>query len=195
MKTSSRDAALALCLPAMLTGMVYLWAFGRAAVKRSNDKQAEAHKAAEKTPSPDTLQAAHQTLEAIERRVVEEREKSVALQRSQAAFAANYAAGKQRSTALSRISKVLNEHDIGLASCSRVETGAPKDVVQLSQKLSAAAPELWRIESVGTYRDMLNALHDLRNASEFIVPLSIEMQPASSDDEDSAQKWSLTVWI
>jgi hypothetical protein len=113
------------------------------------------------------------------------------------------AAGSDRSRSLGALTRQMAASGLRLVTVSQVNTGNKTqgqpvtDVEWLSQKQNMPAPEYWRVELVGSYGQMLDALKALSSSAEFIIPLTIEMESAEkkSSDGKTLQKWALVVWI
>jgi len=54
-------------------------------------------------------------------------------------------------------------------------------------------PEVWRIEFVGSYRDMLAALDQVGRSDAFIVPLAVAMEVLP--DDTTRRSWTLWLWV
>ncbi len=66
-------------------------------------------------------------------------------------------------------------------------------VKRLSDKNPSFKAQLWKVDFVGQYRDVVLALGKLPEACPLAIPIELNMHPSSSGS--AARRWSLVLWL
>jgi hypothetical protein len=197
MKTN-RDKWLACLLPALLTAIIYIFGPGKTEQQAFSTAQTQLAKA-EEVPTPNTgakqsaLLDANNRLAAERKRAGELKSAAVKLPGIDVAHPAS------RSDVLRTLSDLLAAKHLKLTNSTLLQKDAakllPKQTDALAKRLSeqGAAPhaEFYELEIDGEYPKMLEAIQEIDRSGQFIVPVSIEMEP----QKNGGLHWRLTVWI
>lgn len=201
MTKSERDQWTLILLPAIVTGMIYVWGYARGANNALAAAKAMRAKVQQDAPEIARLGAKQAALEKLEADLGQQKTKAASLLTTQTSLVGKYGNPEAQTVALSRVSSLFSRWNISLVTSSRVKESSYKAVDDFCKKQKLDAPEFWRIEAVGTYAEMANAVRELSQTSEALIPVSLEMQsvggladPADSD-EQALQKWTLILWM
>lgn len=80
--------------------------------------------------------------------------------------------------------------DSGKAS---VSPAVAKLAKQIADKGSQRAPQLWRMQLIGTYANVLHSLQELSSGEALAVPVALSMK--QPETLGSAREWYILVWI
>lgn len=192
---NSRDTWLKAALPALLTGIVYIFWFMRPATQVLSTTQAEAQRLKGDVPPASQLDARLREVTELNA----QRDKSAQPKLINVMFTPK--AAHDRAASIQKLTEVLGQRGLVLSSSEVIDNSAeqvlPTDVDAISKKLvqeyGVAKPRLWRVKASGTYLSMTEALRDLGTIEQMIVPISVDMQAESEDEKNLI--WTLTVWM
>jgi hypothetical protein len=196
---TARDKVIAALLPALLTLAGYNWLYGRAASQQLSALNARLASAQTTNANESALYEKRRAVELLKKSIATEEEKKKLVQPRATLPSPSRA---DRSQSLRTLTRQLADSGLTLVKTmrtdTRVSTGQTQtDMAWLAEKQNMPMPEYWRIELLGSYAQMLDALKGLAASSDFIVPLTVEMESAnkSSPEGASLQKWTLVVWL
>lgn len=199
MTLSPRDKIIAALLPALLTLVGYNWLYGRPASQQMSALDARLASSQASPVDVSFLDEKRRAVEQLNAALATAEEKKKLAQPRAALPSPNR---PDRSKSLRTLTRQLADSGLTLVKTSRSEARvsagpASTDLGWLAEKQSMPAPEYWRVELLGSYAQMLDALKGLAASSDFIVPLTVEMEAAnkSSAEGESLQKWTLVVWL
>jgi hypothetical protein len=207
MSMGARDKMILAFVPALLTVGIYSWMYARPMTQEVSGYNRKLAEMDAQPVNPILVAEKTKTYEVMSAAV--SREKARASAHMPHAQLPSPVKQGDRSGTLRVLSRQLSDAGLQLvtsqpytpASTARTaptgSTGQQGDIEWLAQKQNLPAPEYWRIELVGSYGQMLAALRSLSSTTEFIVPLTIEMESANkyASDGKALQKWVLVVWI
>jgi hypothetical protein len=199
--TTRREKMLMLVLPAAV--ILGLYGFKLAGLRQRSTAAAAGLVAAQKArPTPAQLTAEHRRLAEtsaqaaeIERKSAEWKVRWQKLQRSRGADS------PLRIEAIEGITALLNHNRLQLIEGQPAETGdgarlpAALDRVatQLAEKNQRPKVQLWRLEFVGSYEDVVRALDEINDTQPLAIPVHLQMQEARLTTR--LRHWTLFLWI
>jgi hypothetical protein len=198
---SRREARLLMILPALLIAAGYLFFFEQpnsAALRRLEKSLAASTRTAVPAPRMEVAQRAVVLLEAQ----VKAGQHKTTDAHPTSALPAQWTTPLERLDALGAIASVFEAHSLVLIDSSQQPDADGHSVVPrpfqeyaktLEREAHYAAPQVWRVEAVGSYVDVLAALQELGRRNSFIVPLAISMQ--TLPDDATRRRWSLWLWV
>ena len=197
MGPANRTRWLLAVLPAVVTAVAYSWTYGRSAQERFNCGCMDQIEAEHARPAPQTLASARRAAEDLARQA-EELGGRARRQASSAALSASEPAAcpAVHMHALSKLMRtnrlvLVETKRAGACAGERKESCVADGLRKLAEQRPGTPPELWTVEVVGTYAQVVSALRDLNGSREPIVPAGVSMQPLSG----ALRKWSLWFWI
>lgn len=186
MNLSPRDKWMCAIIPALLTGLIYQYAFIHPvgvdieSIQKRLDTQGPlaARQAALKQAEADHAQLLH--------RVADMKKPGI----TRLHF--------NRTAALQQISKLCESGGLTLVSSSP-DTAAklPPSIDQVASLLASPAdslpPQIWRLELQGSYPAMVEFLDGLGATPTLVVPLNLGLQPNAEDTRPL--NWTVSVWL
>lgn len=219
MTLSNREKWVVIGLPALLTGLVYVFFPGSYANARLASYNEQIKKEREKPLSPQEIKEVSSENQKIQDALKTNREKAVTLAKLQPEkFGSLFSSDEDRGEPLRVISKAIEDHGLFLVKSEKLDsqgrTALPKymheKLARLSETFNPPTPQIWRIEVLGSYTRMKEVCDELMKSKAFIVPLNVTMEPSrkratnekASDVASEAVmnaggvfKWTLTVWL
>jgi hypothetical protein len=192
MKSNPREKWMLVCLPAILTAIVYSWGFAR-----KNGVMLTAARTQLQEVSAQGNGKLNLTRKTQELTRLEDQFDAYAERKQAAVKARGDVSGSNRTVALKRLAAAADSSNLVLIQSSAItdSTAKQRQLAALSKGMEMPAPQLWRMELCGSYLDMLKMLEELKNADAFVVPVDVKMEPLKDETESPAMKWTLTVWI
>jgi hypothetical protein len=104
-----------------------------------------------------------------------------------------------RNIAMQQISQLCETHRLSLSE-TKLELGDGKLPASLKtaetsliKSASGPPPQVWRIELVGSYSNVMKLLDGLQHTQALIVPLKVFMQ--ADKNERQPTTWAMTLWL
>jgi hypothetical protein len=195
---SEREIRLVMLLPAVLVVAIYACAFDQPHRAQVNALRQAAAQAGDHLTSQGQIQRAKADITMLQI----DREKHRAAAATQLTLPTRWTSPAGRLNALADINAVFDAHSVFVVSTAHLPDTAMHGVAPQSlqdfaaavgRQLHAQVPQVWQIEVVGSYADVLKALGELGRGDAFIVPLGLSMEPIGA--ETNYRHWSLWVWV
>ena len=221
MNLTTRDKWILAVLPAIVTGLFYMYGQGGAAQRRLTQARAELEKERAEPVNVKALAAVATESDRVQDALAAARETSARLTAANPARLAVPA--EERGEALRTISNSISAQGLFLMNSTRVPgTENPATIRQLLNAWSQLPPvykvpsvQVWKLEVWGSYTHFARLCDDLAASQKFIVPLSVTMEPlpqknerdtpAAATPRDAALqsalqsggifKWTVTLWL
>jgi hypothetical protein len=197
---SLREVRIVLLLPALIIVGIYVFAFALPHETHINTTRASAAKE-RANPVPDAqLRRAGADVTMLTQQIETEKHRTAG--EPSISLPARWTTSSGRLNAVAQIDSVFKAHALYILSTSpqpntAISTVAPQSLQDFAGAVArdghAPVPEIWKIELVGSYGDVLNALDELHRSNLFIIPLGLSMAPL--DDQSGYRRWSLWLWV
>ena len=193
-----REIRLLVVLPAVLVVGVYAFFFARPQSALISGVRQQTAIARQKPVSGDELKSIRQQVSLLKEQI-----KSRAATRQSLILPKQWTSPSGRLDAMAAISSVFDSHSLYIVRTAHVADGpgnsmAPKSLRDFADAVAkeghSPVPQVWQVDVLGAYGDVLAALRALDRCNAFIVPLGISMDPIS-EDEPKYRRWSLWFWV
>ena len=194
MKLTSRDRWLLAILPALLAAIVYIFAVNRPqgdALRDLGDRLAASR--AQAVPA-ERIQAQRAELRQVRGAVASKRSGIAA---GRPADPRRYGTPADRPASLAALSGLLETRQVVVAGMAKLAdadakaTGAHGALPARAAAEKETQPELWKLDLVCEYSQILDVLRAIPQLAPVIVPMRLSMDAAESDSP--LRRWSLVV--
>ena len=201
-KLSIREKWLLTAVPALIVVIVYAFAFYRPQQASLADNTQRLHTLQKDAIPASQVQAKRNELACNQEQIQVVRRELAALEGRPAVLYAGIAQDGGEANLLAKVSRVLLDRSIVVVASSRApdnESGAamPADVRETTKRSSTSAKGgstgVWRLDLVGSFVNVREALDGLAKADGLVVPVGISMEPVG--DDETVHRWKLWIWM
>jgi hypothetical protein len=199
---SPREVRIVLLLPALIVAGIYVFAFDWPHQTHLNDLRTAAARERENPVSDAQLRYAGAEVTVLTQQIEMEKRRAASTTQPSLMLPARWTTPSSRLNAVAQIDSVFKAHALYILSTSRqpntaISAVAPRALAEFAGAVvhegHAPVPEILKIELVGSYGDVLNALGELNRSETFIIPLGLSMD--SLGEQTGYRRWSLWVWV
>lgn len=197
MTLTPRDRWICAVLPALLAVVLFQWFYAGPLQRQTNESLKALEEERARGTQPAALSDALRLNSAAEADLAAEKAKAEALKAALAKLTIG-AGGVNRPATLQSVCKLCERHGLLVVSTRREEQATLARTLEpiaraLREQTPSAPPQLWRLELQGGYADMTALLEALSEATEFVVPISVNMN--LGEYENIPAVWVLTLWM
>jgi hypothetical protein len=198
---SNREIRLLMLVPALVILTVYAVVYERPLCLQINTLNSAIGKIQENPVAPSQLDRANVEIVILTSQIDLEKRHLAASTQPSLALPTWWPTSDGRVSALAGIDAAFDSHAVQVLTTSHLPAGSISGIAPRSLQDFAAAvtreghsqlPQVWRIDVIGSYADVLAALSDIGHRDAFVMPLGISME--SINPETTYRKWSLWIW-
>lgn len=198
---TDREKILLMLAPPVLIGLFYLWKLPQIEGNRAAAERA-LQAAQKEQPVAAQVAAAHTALAKANNEMAALDEATRASQEQWSELEGARSSGSQaRIRAIEGLTLILKENNLQLIDASPEEgTDAkklPPALEQVAKALgtnqSGGSVQLWNVQFVGRYEDLVRALEALADDEPFAIPVHLKMEEAKLGTD--LRRWTLVLWI